>query len=132
MPNTLSQNLKQYELLDSKGKVVNTILLLDGDTSWQIPEGHTLKFVSDYSENLVLQQNLQLSQLEFLRRFTSQERIAAKTSADPIVEDFMYLLTLAQNIRLDDPDTIAGVNYLESVGILSEGRTQEILNPNYF
>lgn len=131
MPNTLSQNLKQYELLDSKGKVVNTILLSDGDTSWQIPERHTLKFVSDYSENLVLQQNLELSQLEFLRRFTSQERIAAKTSADPIIEDFMYLFTLAQNIRLDDPDTIAGVNYLESVGILSEGRTQEILNPNY-
>ena len=120
------QNVKQYKLINSKGVHVNTIMLSD-DSDWEIPEGFTLELLEIPQPQKI--PILELTQLEFLRRFTSQERIAAKTSADPVIEDFMYLLTLAQNIRLDDPDTIAGVNYLEQQGILAEGRATEILTP---
>lgn len=124
--NINTQNVKQYKLINSKGIHVNTIMLSD-DSDWEIPEGFTLELLEIPQPPKI--PILELTQLEFLRRFTSQERIAAKTSADPVIEDFMYLLTLAQNIRLDDPDTIAGVNYLEQQGILAEGRATEILTP---
>lgn len=70
-----------------------------------------------------------LSQLEFLRRLTVSERVAIRASADPVVIDFLHLLSLAQDVRLNDPDTIAGVNYLEQAGLLAEGRGWVILAP---
>lgn len=68
-----------------------------------------------------------LTQLAFLRRFTAEERIACRASSDPVVQDFLHLLGLAQEIRLDDADTIAGVGYLESLGLLAEGRAAVVL-----
>lgn len=68
-----------------------------------------------------------LTQLAFLRRFTAEERIASRASADPVVQDFLHLLGLAQEIRLDDADTVAGVNYLESLGLLAAGRAAAVL-----
>jgi len=56
--------------------------------------------------------------LEFLRRFTTAQRIAIRSlsETDPIAKDFMHLLdsTIAQGSRvnLDDPDTALGVGYL--------------------
>lgn len=69
-----------------------------------------------------------LTQLEFLRRFTATERITIRASTDPIIVDFMHLVNLAQDIRLDDPDTIMGVGYLEQQGLIAEGRAEDILN----
>ena len=46
---------------------------------------------------------------------------------DPVVQDFLHLLGLAQDVRLDDADTVAGVNYLESLGLLAEGRAAAVL-----
>jgi len=68
-----------------------------------------------------------LSQLQFLRRFTSEERIAIKASTDPIILDFLSLVGLAQDIRLDDPDTINGIRYLEHLNLLTKQRADEIL-----
>lgn len=68
-----------------------------------------------------------LTQLAFLRRFTAEERIIIRASTDPGVEDFLHLLGMAQEILLDDPDTVAGVNYLEQLGLLEEGRAAEVL-----
>lgn len=73
------------------------------------------------------QKELQLTKLQFLRRFTSAERIAIRASTNPVIIDFMTLLDLAQDVRLDDPDTVAGVNYLESLNLIGEGRAAEIL-----
>lgn len=72
-----------------------------------------------------------LSQLSFLRKFTAEERIAIRTSIDPIIIDFLHLLNIAQDINLSDPDTVAGVNYLESIGLLDTGRATTILTPEY-
>ena len=52
-----------------------------------------------------------------------------RASTDPVIVDFLHLLTLAQEVRLDDPDTIAGVEYLEQQGLLAEGRAAMILSP---
>lgn len=68
-----------------------------------------------------------LTQLNFLRRFTAPERIAIRASADPVVIDFLHLLSLAQSVRLDDADTLAGVGYLEQAGLVAVGRAAEIL-----
>ena len=68
-----------------------------------------------------------LSKYAFLTRFTSAERIAAQASADPVVQDFLNLLNVAQNVSLSDPNTIAGVNYIEKVGIIAAGRAAVIL-----
>lgn len=70
---------------------------------------------------------VQLTKLQFLRRFTTAERIAIRSSTNPVIVDFMQLLDLAQDVRLDDPDTVAGVNYLETLTLIGEGRAAEIL-----
>jgi len=70
---------------------------------------------------------IQLTKLQFLRRFTTAERIAIRASTNPVIVDFMQLLDLAQDVRLDDPDTIQGVNYLEGLNLLAAGRAAEIL-----
>ena len=118
-------HVQQYRLLDAQGFHVNTIALAD-EHDWEVPSGHRLERIVP-PESQPLPQLL--TQLEFLRRFTSAERIAAKASRDPVVEDFIYLLTLADNVRLDDEDTIAGVRYLESIGLLGAGRSEAILTP---
>ncbi len=70
---------------------------------------------------------MQLTKLQFLRLFTTAERIAIRASSDPVIVDFMQLLDLAQDVRLDDPDTVQGVHYLESEGLIAPGRAAEIL-----
>lgn len=77
---------------------------------------------------MVTEKILILTQLEFLRRFTLNERIKIRASQDLMVIDFLYLLSQAQEICLDDPDTVAGVNYLEQIGLIDENRATEILN----
>jgi hypothetical protein len=68
--------------------------------------------------------------LEFKRRMTQTERVTVRTLAktEPVIEDFMDLLDAATEVRSDDPDLAAGLNMLESVGVLTAGRTNEILN----
>jgi hypothetical protein len=65
----------------------------------------------------------------FLKRFTGAEfkaiRNAAKTDGD--VDMFMYLFERAQDVNLDDPDTIAGVQMLVAKGILTAPRAAVIL-----
>ena len=68
-----------------------------------------------------------LTKTQFKRLFTQAERIAIRNSADDVVIDFFDLANTADEINLDDPDVIAGVQYLEANGILLSGRASEIL-----
>jgi hypothetical protein len=70
------------------------------------------------------------SSYEFLLRFTRQERTAVRAAGlnDPMVEDFLFLATAAHEISADDPNTVAGMEYLVSSGIITETRKQEILS----
>lgn len=66
---------------------------------------------------------------QFLLRFTAAERAAFRAAAltDANVADFQQLAQAAQEVVNDDPMTVAGMNYLVSVGLLTEQRKQEIL-----
>lgn len=70
-----------------------------------------------------------LSPLAFLRRFTAAERVTVRASTDPYVQDFYRLLDRAAEVRLDDPDTVEGVDYLVQAGLLTSARAAEILAP---
>lgn len=72
----------------------------------------------------------QLTKLQYLRRFTQQERINIRTTAgaSPELFDYLAMLELADEINLDDPDTVAAVTMLEMVGLIAEGRAAEVLN----
>jgi hypothetical protein len=66
---------------------------------------------------------------EFLNRFTAQERalIRAKSKSDDNVADFEMLATAAQEVNSDDPVTIAGMDYLVSINIITAQRKSQIL-----
>jgi len=66
---------------------------------------------------------------QFLLRFTAEERAAFRAAAltDSMVADFQQLAQAAQEVINTDPMTIAGMNYLVSVGLITEQRKNEIL-----
>lgn len=66
---------------------------------------------------------------EFLNRFTQQERlaIASAVPTDPMVMMILTGLFTVQRISLDDPETIAGVNYLVQIEMLTTERGAEVL-----
>ncbi len=70
-----------------------------------------------------------LPKVDYLKRFTQAERIAIRNAGktDDLVNDYIELMNSAVTVHLDDPDTVAGVNALESAGALAPGRAAEIL-----
>lgn len=67
---------------------------------------------------------------EFLNRFTSIERkrIWSRAKSDDDAADFLMLCQAANEVISDDPQTVAGLNYLVSINILTASRKDEILN----
>ena len=65
-----------------------------------------------------------ISRLDFLRRFTRAERIAlrAAETTDPVVADFLLMLTLAEDVDLTSPDVTEGLAYLEANGFITAER----------
>jgi hypothetical protein len=67
-------------------------------------------------------------------RMTQQERIATRTLAmsgtenGMIAMDFNDLLSDVPIVDLDQQEVKDGINFLESVGVLNEGRASQILN----
>ena len=71
-----------------------------------------------------------LTKLEYLRRFTVDERVAIRAAAEQnaVLADYLQLMELAQDINTSDADTVAAVTMLEQAGLIAAGRAQEILN----
>ena len=121
--------------IEKDGQVLNVILAESQMTADHIAgvEGATSRLLADNEivrmPELTVFRDPQLTKLQFLRRFTAPERIAIRASVNPVIMDFMQLLDLAQDVRLDDPDTMAGVAYLEQQELLATGRATEILTP---
>ena len=44
-----------------------------------------------------------------------------------VLADYLQLMELAQEINLDDPDTVAAVQMLEQSGLIAAGRAVEVL-----
>ena len=70
-----------------------------------------------------------ITKLEYLRRFTDKERIAIRAAAEQntALADYLQLMEAAQEINLDDPDTVAAVQMLEQSGLIAPGRAAEVL-----
>jgi len=68
-----------------------------------------------------------VTRLEFLRRFTPEQRIAIRASTDPVIIDGRELLDLAQDVLANDPDTVRYVRYLEQTGFISAEDANRIL-----
>lgn len=69
-----------------------------------------------------------LSKLDFLNRFTLEERLAIRASADTIVFDIMKLLEAAEFIDITNHSTVQSVQYLALVGLIAEARISEVLS----
>jgi len=69
-----------------------------------------------------------ITRLEFLRRFTPEQRIAIRASQDPVIIDGNELLALAEEVRLDDPDTVRLVNYMVQQGLITQADADQILS----
>ena len=84
----------------------------------------TLRFDGENKTNSAI-----LSKLEYLRRFTSEERVTIRQAAKvtPVLEDYLAMLELADEINTGDADTIAAVNMLEQAGLIAPGRAAEVL-----
>ena len=115
-------NIPNNIILADDEAIANHIATLNGGTARLLVDNETVEFPEPEPIREV-----QLTKLQFLRRFTAEERIAIRASANPVIVDFMSLLDLAQDVQLDDPDTVAGVHYLETLTLISVGRAAEIL-----
>jgi hypothetical protein len=47
---------------------------------------------------------------------------------NPVLQDYLEMLSLADEVHLDNSDVIAAVTLLENTGLISAGRAVEILN----
>lgn len=70
-----------------------------------------------------------VSVIEWKMLFTAQERIAAKTSVDPIIQDLQELMNDPRtvNVDLNLKSIQDALDYMTSIGILEVGRKEEIL-----
>ncbi len=68
-----------------------------------------------------------VTKLQFINRFTLQERVGMRTSADPVVLDIIETINLVTYVNVRDPITIQGVHYLAYVGLLAPERVPAIL-----
>jgi hypothetical protein len=101
----------------------------------ELEENESCEIGQIYSENSVPRFsgvntiNRIYTSYQFLLRFTAEERSSFRTAGltDQNVADFHELATAAQEIETLHPMTIAGMNYLVSIGLLTEQRKQEIL-----
>jgi len=70
-----------------------------------------------------------LTKFQFMSRFTVAERkaITALSKNNQDLEDWLMLFKLTEEMNLNDPQTIVGVQMLEAGGIIGVGRAVEIL-----
>lgn len=120
----------QIEILDGE-TVIRTIEAEPGFAEQHYPGAWRLAAVQ--AEALPQSEDLRITRLAFLDRFTDAEAIAIDlASTGATVEAaglrrYLHKVNAATFIDLGRPDTQAGVQALETVGILAAGRAAEIL-----
>lgn len=74
--------------------------------------------------------NTKMTKQKFKLRFTQEERIAIREASkvNPVVFDFQDLLDSGSHADLADDVLITGLNAMESLSLLDEGRANEILS----
>lgn len=64
---------------------------------------------------------------EFMKLFNIQLHAQITQSTDGLIKAFYDRLFTADNVRFDDADVIAGVNYLAATGIITEAQAASLL-----
>jgi hypothetical protein len=89
-------------------------------------------FVDPFKQfNILESPTSKLSVLDFRSRFTNEEKVAIYTAATTnlLIKIWLDDLSAASIVDLTDIRTIEGVEALETAGILTVGRSLEILTP---
>lgn len=120
------------------GGILGLSTFLPADS--HVPEGYTVKsMMGDLPKNFDLwsvesqtftEPTLSsITRYQFLERLTSAERIAIRELAktNPIVNDFMQMLDISQEVILDNPLVAQGLNYLVYINALTADRVPQIL-----
>lgn len=130
--------MKTIHVLDIAGNIVNTILA-DEHTAQAMYPGRWR--IAEQQPQPEPQQptRRRITPLAFRRRFTSAERAAiewaAVDRADAASSERQQAAQLRSTLKdqelasfidLDDPDVAAGVQLLESVGLIADGRALQI------
>ncbi len=78
---------------------------------------------------VVLAAPRKITRLAFRNRFTQVEKVSIYTAAEasPALRVFIDDIAAAEYVDLDDPSVVAGVESLEVMQILEEGRAVEVL-----
>ena len=86
--------------------------------------------VMDDDENITIKRMpLRLNSLEFMQRFTTEERKAIRRSPNEDVQDFFDLLrSSSQYFGLDHPLVMQGMDLLVTLNLLTAARRAEILS----
>lgn len=122
-------------LITRGGEYVNTIVV---DTLAEAQAAYPGCDCVDVTSAPVIAPVRTVTKLAFRRRFTLQERIALDTAVsglNPLIpadavaamRTMQKDLELAEEINLEDPDVIHGLAFLQSLGLLTAERVQEIL-----
>lgn len=64
--------------------------------------------------------------MEFLELFAVDERVAIRGSSDPVVGDFLAMVSAAGMIDLESPFVSNGLAYLVAQGLLTQARADRI------
>lgn len=71
--------------------------------------------------------SVNISVYEFRKRFTLDEKVAIKSSTDPVIQVFQDDMNSLTTVNLLDEDLKSGMDYLVSKNILTQSRADEIL-----
>jgi len=119
-------------------KIVDTNIIdyPDDKTKFKNARSSGDNIIADYSGSLPLDDYIappeyrkQLTRREFMSLFSPQENRAVKNKAktDDTVDQLWDILMSSDPIDLDFQQTIDGMGYLVSVGVLSQARHDEIM-----
>ncbi len=85
------------------------------------------KCMWDFENLELIRNNPILTKLDFMSRFTTAERIAIQSSADPILKDAVTLIQMAEYVDVTDQRTMMLVGYLAMTSVILNERVAEVL-----
>lgn len=134
---------------DDKPEIVFEVLNEDGSFTYTDISGNVIEYVQtngyqsrnwlnvrlDWMEPFPVQETIIsgtspiITKLQFLQRFTQEERIAIREAAktNPYVEDFLELLNAASEVNVEYQPTIDAIDALIGLGLIAAASKPDIL-----
>ncbi len=119
----------------NRDNIINTIKIVDIDyvmesDDIEVPMNKYVDLGGLYNEGTytapVEPEISQISIGSFRRRLTIQEKVAIRTSTDPVVQVLVEDLASSSYVDLKEPQVLEGLGYLVESKILTEARLVEV------